>query len=107
MDYLDEILAFEQWIEGNCLPPPSQLLWYKLMYFCDRSGWSEWVTIDNLRLMAATRIRREDTLTGAIDELIKAGLVECRKGKKGSPNRYRMISVVEKCSFQSKESRLM
>ncbi len=65
------------------------------------------MVIDNLRLMAATRIRRGDTLTGAINELIKAGLVEYREGKKGSPNRDRMISVIEKCSFQSKESRLM
>lgn len=93
MNYLAEILAFEQWLETHYLPISPQLLWHKLMYLCNRSGWSEWVTVDNLRLMAAMQMTREATLIKARDELIKAGLVEYQKGKKGSPNRYRMVSV--------------
>ncbi len=107
MNYLEEILAFEQWLQTHHLPISSQLLWYKLMYFCNRSGQGDWVAVDNLRLMAAIRIRRKDALTGAIDKLIKAGLVECQKGEKGSQSCYRMISVAEKCPFRSKESRLV
>lgn len=101
MNYLAEILAFEQWLETHHLPIPPQLLWYKLMYFCDRSGWSEWVTVDNLRLMAATQMSREATLIKARDELIKAGLIEYQKGKKGSPNRYRIIPFAEKNTFKN------
>ncbi len=101
MNYLAEILAFEQWLETHYLPILPQLLWYKLVYFCNRSGWSEWVTVDNLRLMAATQMGREATLIKARDELIKAGLVEYQKGKKGSPNRYRLISFTEKNTFKS------
>lgn len=101
MNYLAEILAFEQWIETHYLPILPQLLWYKLLYLCNRSGWSEWVTVDNLRLMATTQMSREATLIKARDELIKAGLIEYQKGKKGSPNRYRMIFLAEKNTFKS------
>lgn len=93
MNYLAEIIAFEQWLEIHYLPISSQLLWYKLMFLCNRAGWSEWVSVDNLRLMAAMQMSREATLIKARDELIKAGLVEYQRGKKGSPNKYHMISI--------------
>lgn len=92
MNYIAEINAFERWLETHYLPISSQLLWYKLMGICNRAGWSEWVTVDNLRLMAAMQMGREATLIKARDELIKAGLIDYQKGKKGSPNRYRVIS---------------
>ena len=102
MDYLKEILAFEQWLETHYLPISPQLLWYKLVYLCNRSGWSEWVTVDNLRLMAAMQMGREATLIKARDELIKAGLIEYRRGKKGCPNQYRLISLTnERNTFKS------
>lgn len=101
MNYILEIKAFEQWLETHYLPIPPQLLWYKLMYFCNRSGWSEWVQVDNLRLMAALQMSREATLIKARGELIKAGLIEYQKGKKGSPNRYRIISFVDKNTFKN------
>ncbi len=101
MNYILEIKAFEQWLETHYLPISPQLLWYKLMYFCNRSGWSEWVQVDNLRLMAALQMSREATLIKARGELIKAGLIEYQKGKKGSPNRYHVISLVETNTFKS------
>lgn len=91
INFLAEIIAFERWLETNPLPDSSQLLWYKMMHLFNRSGWSEWVTVDNLRLMAAMQMRREATLIKARDELIKAGLVIYQKGKKGSPNKYKMV----------------
>lgn len=96
MNYLTEIIAFEQWLETHYLPISSQLLWYKLMYKCNRSGWSEWVTVDNRRFMADMQMGNENTFTKARDELIKAGLIDYQKGKKGSPNRYRIISFTSR-----------
>ena len=101
MNYILEIKAFEEWLETHYLPIPPQLLWYKLMYFCNRSGWSEWVQVDNLHLMAALQMSREATLIKARGELIKAGLIEYQKGKKGYPNRYRIISLSERNTFKS------
>ena len=101
MDYIREINAFERWCENNYLPISSQLLWYKIMQRFNRNGWREWVSVDNLTLMAAMQMSREATLIKARDELIKAGLMEYQKGKKGTPNRYRMISFFEKNTFKS------
>lgn len=101
INYLAEINAFERWLESNYLPISSQLLWYKIMNLFNRSGWSEWVVVDNLRLMAAMSMSREATLIKARDELIKAGRIIYQKGKKGSPNRYKMIYFTFKSVVQN------
>ena len=82
MDYIKEINAFERWCENNYLPISSQLLWYKIMQRFNRNGWCEWISVDNLTLMAAMKMGREATFIKARDELIKAGLMEYQKGKK-------------------------
>lgn len=84
INFLAEIIAFERWLETNYLPISSQLLWYKMMNLFNRSGWSEWVIVDNLRLMATMSMGREATLIKARDELIKAGRIIYQKGRKGS-----------------------
>lgn len=93
INYISEINDFERWLETHHLPISSQLLWYKLMHICNRAGWSEWVTVDNLRLTASLQMTREATMIKARDKLIEAGLVEYQKGCKGTPNRYRLISL--------------
>lgn len=101
MNYISEINAFEQWIETHYLPIPSQLLWYKLMSICNKAGWSEWVTVGNQRLMVTLQMSREASFIKARDELIKAGLIEYQKGKKGCPNKYRMVSFTFKNEVKS------
>ena len=101
MNYIAEINAFERWLETNYLPISSQLLWYKLMSLCNRCSWPEWVTVDNLRLMAAMQMSREATFIKVRDELIKAGLIEYQKGKKGSPNKYKIIPFTFKSVVQT------
>mgnify|MGYP007131630381 FL=1 len=101
MNYILEINAFEQWTETHYLPIPSQLLWYRLMSICNKAGWSEWVTVGNQRLMATLQMSREASFIKARDELIKAGLIEYQKGKKGCPNKYRMVSFTFKNEVQS------
>ena len=101
MNYIAEINAFERWCENNRLPIPAQMLWYKLMQRFNRNGWCEWVSVDNLTLMAAMQMSREATFIQVRNELIKAGLIEYQKGKKGSPNRYRMLPFCEKNTFKN------
>lgn len=93
MTYIDLINAFERWIETNYLPISSQLLWYKLISLFNKCGWSEWVTVDNHRLMSIMQIESEKTFIRCRDKLIEAGLFEYRKGKKGSPNQYKINTV--------------
>lgn len=90
MNYIELINAFERWLEFNYLPISSQLLWYKLIVLFNKSGWSEWVTVDNQRLMALMQMKREATFIECRDKLIVAGLFEFQKGKKGFPNRYKI-----------------
>jgi len=93
LNYIAEINSFERWLETNYLPAPSQLLWYKLLMLCNRAGWAEWVTVDNLRLMGLIQAGSVNTFLRARDALIDCGLVDYQKGRKGSPNRYKMRSV--------------
>ena len=90
MNYLRLIIGFEQWLETNYMPINSQLLWYKLVGLCNRSGWLEWFAVDNQRLMAVMQIRREATFIECRNKLIDAGLIDFKKGKKGSPNKYKI-----------------
>lgn len=93
MTYIELINAFEKWLETNYLPSSAQLLWYKLIALFNKAGWSEWVTVDNHRLMALLDVKREATFISHRDKLIEAGLFEYQKGKKGSPNRYKICTV--------------
>jgi len=93
MSYIDLINAFERWLETNYLPSSSQLLWYKLISFFNKCGWSEWVTVDNRRLMCAMQIESEKTFIRCRDKLVEAKLFEYKKGKKGSPNQYKINTV--------------
>ncbi|EHL19446.1 hypothetical protein HMPREF9628_00167 [Peptoanaerobacter stomatis] len=90
MNYIELINDFERWLETNYLPISSQLLWYKLIALFNRCGWSEWVTVDNQRLMALMQMKREATFIECRDKLLKAGLFEFQKGKKGQPNKYKI-----------------
>ena len=73
MTYIDLINAFEKWLETNYLPSSAQLLWYKLIALFNKAGWSEWITVDNRRLMALVDIEREATFISWRNKLIEAG----------------------------------
>lgn len=93
MTYIDLINAFERWLETNYLPVSSQLLWYKLISLFNRCGWSEWVTVDNHRLMSMMQIKNEKTFIKCRDFLIESKFFFYKKGKKGSPNQYKINTV--------------
>ena len=90
MSYIDLINAFERWLETNYLPSSAQLLWYKLTAIFNKAGWCEWVTVDNHRLMSVMQMESEKTLIRCRDKLIENNFFEYRKGKKGSPNQYKI-----------------
>ncbi len=100
MTYIDLINAFEKWLETNYLPSSAQLLWYKLVSLFNKAGWCEWITVDNYRLMALLDIKREATFISYRDKLISSKLFEYQKGKKGSPNKYKICTV----NFESTNS---
>lgn len=102
MNFVDEVNSFERWLESHFLPPLSQLLWYKLFMLCNRSGWQEWVQVDNHRLMGLLGTRREKSFIEMRDKLLAAGLFDFERGRKGYPNRYRLISLASQNAFNLK-----
>ena len=100
MDFIREINAFEQWLRTNYLPPFSQLLWYKLFMLCNSAGWPEWFAVENLDLMGLIKLKNEKSFIEYRDKLLEAGLIDYIKGKKGSPNRYKLNSLL-KCTYNS------
>ena len=90
MQYISLINNFNRWLETNPLDPMAQLLMFKFFDIFNRSGWEEWISVDNLTLMSKIRIKREASLITYRDKLIESGLLEYKKGKKGLPNKYRL-----------------
>lgn len=93
MNYIAEINAFERWLETNYLSAVSQLLWYKLIMLFNRCGWSEWISVDNHRLMSLIQVNREATFLKIRDELIGNRLIQYQKGKRGTPGKYKINSL--------------
>lgn len=98
--YIDEINAFNTWAELSPLPPSSELLWFKLMDICNRSGWPEWFTVSNARLNELIK-STEKTSIAARDKLISAKLIEYQRGKKHAPGKYKMLSACDLLEHKS------
>ncbi len=88
--YFALINTFDRMAETNYLPASSQLLWYKLLGLFNRSMWAEWIEVDNQRLMALIQCRREASFQEYRNHLIRAGLIEYIKGRKGVVGKYRL-----------------
>lgn len=98
-NFVAQVIAFDRWLETNYLPTTAQLLWFKLFMLFNKTGWKEWVQVDNLRLMLMIGVKSEKSALNARDTLVDAGLIEYRKGKKNKPNSYRMVYF--DCKFYS------
>mgnify|MGYP003162085346 CR=1 FL=1 len=95
IDYIKQLNGFERWLESHYLPSSAQLLYYKLLSINNMAGWCEWIQVDNQRVMSRCQMSREATLVENRNRLIDAGLIEFQRGKKGSPNKYKI------CTFKS------
>ena len=82
--------GFYRWLETNHLPIQSQLLFLKLVHLFNLSGWSEWLVVDNQRMMALVQTKREQTVIEYRDKLLEKQLLFYIKGKKESPNKYKL-----------------
>lgn len=101
INFIEEMNAFFRWNRTNYLPPASQLLWYKLFMLFNEAGWSEWVEATNQELMALIRYSNETTFISIRDNLIEKGLLVYKKGKKGAPNKYKMLFLTAKNGVQT------
>lgn len=98
MTYLDLLNSFHQWQKSNYLPGNARLLYYGLLAIFNEARWPEQVQIDNFRLMSMLDTRTERVAIAARDSLVAAGLIEYSRGKKRSPNTYRLKYTPQKVS---------
>ena len=102
--YLDILNSFHQWQKSNYLPGNARLLYYSLLAIFNEARWPEQVQIDNFRLMSMLDTRTERVAIAARDSLVAAGLIEYSKGKKRSPNTYRLKYTPQKVSENGSET---
>jgi hypothetical protein len=101
LSYIDIINAFERWLTTNHLPSGSQLLYYKLLMLFNKCAWQEWISADNKRLMSEIKVKREETFIKLRQSLIDKELIEYKKGRKGSPGKYRLKEIAYEKEVQS------
>lgn len=94
MNYLLEINAFERKMRDSPLPIAAQLMWYKLMQFCNGLRWPETFQLDTARLSELMVGSSKHTVIEARRALIEAGFISFQPGTKGRPSTYRLISQI-------------
>lgn len=94
MNYLLEINAFERKMRESPLPIAAQLMWYKLMQFCNGLRWPETFQLDTARLSALMVGSSKHTVIEARRALIEAGFLEFKPGSKKCPSTYKLISQI-------------
>lgn len=96
INYIAELNAFNRWLSTNYLPPKSQLLWYRMIALFNQSGWEDKIVADNPSLMQQVGEKREATFIYQIRKpLIDNNLIQLYKGRKGHPNKYRMLYMAD------------
>lgn len=94
MNYLLEINAFERKMRESPLPIAAQLMWYKLMQFCNGLRWPETFQLDTARLSELMVGSSKHTVIEARRALIEAGFLEFKPGSKKYPSTYKLISQI-------------
>lgn len=94
MNYLLEINAFERKMRERPLPIAAQLMWYKLMQFCNGLRWPETFQLDTARLSELMVGSSKHTVIEARRALIEAGFLEFKPGSKKCPSTYKLISQI-------------
>lgn len=99
MRYLNEINSFYNWLTYNPLSSVAQALWNILMHFNNKSAveingefyWRVKFTAPNQMLMAMMKIKHDEQLKRAREELISARRIQYEKSSGNNAGIYKMI----------------
>ena len=91
LSYIDMINCFNEWCYDHQVDMKVQIIYYKLLHLINRNQWKEWTEISNFRLMGLCGFSSEMTFIRCRDKLIELGFLDYQKGKKGQPNRYKLV----------------
>ena len=91
MNYLSEILAFNDLFMTNEFSTGQIALWYALMYINNKSGWAEWFTVTNRTLEQRTGLSRNGILK-ARNTLAQKGLISFKTNRTNA-TMYKMLTI--------------
>ena len=96
-DFIRQFNAFADLSIGD-LDVNAFAVYVRLFAANNKAGRVEWFSMTNERLMAETGIN-EKPIIRAKNELIQKGFIEYRKGKKGSPSKYKLTVLYDENSL--------
>ncbi len=95
INYLAEILAFNEWKEVNPLPASAVALWHELMAVCNKTGWQRQFTVSNGMLQVKAGLSRKQ-FERARQLLIQKGRIKYKKsGRANQAGWYEIIPIVQ------------
>lgn len=94
MDYMQEMLAFTDWLETNPLDSSAQTLWFHLLIIANKSGSPEWFAVANPLLQAKVGIS-EKSLSKHRNTLVQKGLIDYKNQGKQQAGKYHLNLLTE------------
>ena len=74
MNYIEEILAFQELAQDKSLSAGQIALWYALMYINNRCQWEQWFTVANRSLESNCGLSRQG-ITKSRNVLKQLGII--------------------------------
>lgn len=94
MNYITEILAFNDLLLSRPLSAGQISLWYALMHINNKCGWAEWFSAPNRTLEVYTGLSRQG-IRNAREALKQLGLIELKPNGKNAAS-YKLTGLTEK-----------
>lgn len=89
--FFDYFNSFQQWLEEDNPTDKAVVLYMKLFCMMNRRGWQGWAKVDTKKLILLANATNKVTAYRARDELVRAGLIEYKPGKKGKASEYHFL----------------
>lgn len=100
MQYLSQILMFQDWLETNPSDASTISLWYAIMGVANKSGWQEWFSVPIQTLELKAGLSRSGVYR-ARNRLIQLGRIETKERKGQQCSLYKIIPFVSQYDTQS------
>lgn len=103
MNYLQEIVAFNEWKDVNPLPASAIALWFELMAICNKTGWQKEFTVPNGVLQSKAGLSRKE-FERARQILIQIERIKYKKsGRVNQAGKYELIPIVQKVQQEGQQ----
>lgn len=89
--FFDYFNSFQQWLEEDSPTDKAARLYMRLFCMMNRRGWQGRLGVDTQMLMSMSNTKSKVTAYRARDELVRAGLIEYKPGKKGKASLYHFL----------------